>query len=75
VAGGGRARALRECSGRARLLGLGEHARVWEVGRALRGGPRDGLGETAWGSWAGMVERPRMRRGERGGPAESWAAG
>jgi hypothetical protein len=74
AAGGGHAGALRECGGRARLLGLGEHARVWEVGRTLRGGPRDGLGETTRGSWVGMAERTRTGRGGRGGPAESWAA-
>jgi hypothetical protein len=67
AAGGGRARALLECGGRARLLGLGERARVWAQGCwAARGWlllvPRAGLGSTragdSWaeGSWAAERE-------------------
>jgi hypothetical protein len=63
AAGGGRARALLECGGRARLLGLGERARVWGTGllgcaRLVAACATSGAGEHA--------RRGQLGRGELG---------
>jgi hypothetical protein len=67
AAGEERARALLEGDGRARLLGRGCRARVWEVGCALQGGPA-----RSWASAGGLGRgKLRARDGPRRGAGPS----
>jgi hypothetical protein len=73
AAGEERARALLEGGGRARLLGRGWRARVWEVGRALQGGPA-----RSWATAGGLGRgglRARDGPGRGAGPSRPQGEG